>query len=279
MPKKRKPIVLAISSDQHAGSTVGLCPYSVSLGDGGNYKASKAQRWVWRKWRDGYVKRVKEVASDLGVGYTVVLNGDVIEGVHHNTYQVITYNTSRQKTITNRVLRPLLDDADSVYFIRGTPTHVGQQAKLEEDIAENWENVVRPNEFNFTWRILHLDVNRTRFNIAHHAPIGRLPWTRSNALGKISISGELNGYRRYGKAPDVIIRAHNHIHLDSGHLYPTRVIGLPSWQLPTGYIDRLDPDALADIGGYIFVCWPDGTYEAEDIIFTPKPAKVERLRS
>lgn len=279
MSRKEKPIVLAISADQHAGSTVGLMPYVVKTDDGNDFKANKAQRWLWRNWNNGYVARVKEISDKYGVNYTAILNGDVIEGNHHKNLQVVSHNETTQERIAEQALKPLLDDprAERVYFLRGTYAHVGEQAQLEERVAENWKNTVKDGD-NYSWRILHLDANGLRFNIAHHAPIGRLLWTRPNSLGKLAISAEIHGYRRYGRPPDIVVRAHNHIYLDSGSLFPVRIIGLPSWQLTTGYIDRLDPDALASIGGVIFTIWSKTDYEMEPFVIEPKPHKVEVIR-
>lgn len=277
MPRKKKgkPVVLAITSDHHAGSTVGLCPPRITLDDGGDYVASEAQRWVWRRWND-YIKRVKEVAKENGVGYTAIFNGDIIEGNHHKNVQVISHNETTQKRVAEAVLKPILQDADKAYFTRGTFAHVGEVAQLEEAVAQNWSNTVMSGS-NYTWRILPLTINGGWHNIAHHASIGRLAWTRTNSLGKHAITAEVNGYRRYGSAPKVLWRSHNHVYVDSYNSYPVRVIGLPAWQLTTGYVDRLDPDALADIGGAIVVCRPGGEYEIEMCLYTPKPIAMQRI--
>ena len=42
--------VVAIAGDLHVNSTVAVCPPVVMLDDGGEYRASKPQRWLWREW-------------------------------------------------------------------------------------------------------------------------------------------------------------------------------------------------------------------------------------
>ena len=51
--------VLAVVSDLHCGSTLGLCgPEPVELDDGGLYTPSAIQRWLWERWAD-YWRRVE----------------------------------------------------------------------------------------------------------------------------------------------------------------------------------------------------------------------------
>lgn len=46
-----KPVLVAITSDHHAGSVIGLCPSEgVRLDEGGEYRPNKAQLWLWQNW-------------------------------------------------------------------------------------------------------------------------------------------------------------------------------------------------------------------------------------
>ena len=81
-------------------------------------------------------------------------------------------------------LTKLLNYADEAYFLRGTPAHVGGQSKLEERVSDDFTNTIRHSDAAATWWHLRLDVNGTLFDVAHHGSVGRLPWTKGNALGK-----------------------------------------------------------------------------------------------
>ena len=277
LPKK-KPIILAVASDLHAGSTLGLCPHTVQRGEGGSYKSSTAQRWLWRCWKD-YAGQVQATAKRHGVGYTAILNGDIIEGNHHKTLAVVSSNETVQMRVTETVLAPLLEEAERVYFIRGTPAHVGQSARLEEKIADNWDHVVKDGDNATRWH-LRLDANGTLFDIAHHGKIGRLPWTRANGAHALAVQTILQAVQSGQKIPDVILRAHFHQYVDTyNNVPPTRLIAMPAWQLVTGYVQRFAPGVLADIGGLIFTCWPGGVYDLDVVRFKPKPVTPERMRS
>jgi hypothetical protein len=278
MSKKGKPIIVSVTSDQHGGSTVGLSPPKIELPDGDDRRHGKAQRWLWRNWKF-YISKVKAAAEEHNTKYLAVLNGDVIEGNHHHTTQVITNNTTVQQRITEEVLSPLLQDADQAYFIRGTPAHVGDQARLEEKVADNWTNTVKDGQNSTRWH-LELDVNGTLFDIGHKGSIGRLPWTKPNAVNKIANIMIIRAHQGGYKAPNVVLRAHWHTYADTGSNFRhIRVIAMPAWQLVTGYVNTIDVGAVADIGGLIFTCWPDKTYDLEVVRFFPKKSRPLKVVS
>ena len=282
-----RPIVVAVVSDLHSGSTVGLRPPSIELDDGDFSRASPAQMWLWGNWTD-FCKKAKKKAKKKKAKLIAVMNGDMTEGNHHHSLAVIgSGNETLQMSIAATNLNKLLKHADRAYFMRGTPVHVGQQARLEEGIAnyfaydkiENPNGIaVGPHKGTNTWWHLRLDVNGTLFDVAHHGSVGRLPWTKANALGKIATSAVMQARENGYQAPNVIIRSHLHQYVDSGDNYRTiRVIGTPAWQLITGFVQRISPGSLADIGGLIFTCYPGGEYECEVVRYHPRPDPVERI--
>ena len=128
--------IVAVVSDLHSNSTIGLCPYSFNLDDGGTYKASKAQRWLWRNWQD-YWKRIANLSQDTGLPVVAVVNGDITDGDHHGSPQLITRNDADQLRLGIAVLEPVLNTARRVFVVRGTEAHVGKSASLEEMIAQD----------------------------------------------------------------------------------------------------------------------------------------------
>lgn len=50
-PLSKKPVLLAITSDVHCGSTLAATPpEGVTLDDGGTYTPSPLQAWIWDNW-------------------------------------------------------------------------------------------------------------------------------------------------------------------------------------------------------------------------------------
>lgn len=291
--REKSGALVVLFSDTHCGSTYGLCPPKVQLDQGGYYTLSRSQRWLWESWLD-FTATAYDRARYLGVKrMVVIINGDVTEGNHHQTRAVIGGgNETTQIRIANRCLREILDPYDQAYdyrpeayFVRGTPAHVGGQSKLEESVADDFRVLVRTPDRDggdsdstgpLTWYHLLLQIGPTRMDIAHHGRLGRLKWTKANALGKLSISAEIDGYRRYKRPPDLVFRSHLHQYADSGPTYPVRVVATPAWQLVTGYVHRIDPAALADVGGFYIHITKKG-YDLEPRIYRPEAPAPEFL--
>ncbi|MBU2177537.1 MAG: hypothetical protein KJ556_20795, partial [Gammaproteobacteria bacterium] len=82
--KTEKPVLTVHFGDTHIGSTTALCPPIVRLDDGGEYRASREQRWFWdcwlRFWDDVSVLKRKYRARVVAID-----GGDQREGDHHQT--------------------------------------------------------------------------------------------------------------------------------------------------------------------------------------------------
>lgn len=63
---------LLIVSDTHINSTVAICPSEVELDDGGSYRPSRGQRWLWAGG-----KKLTEHMQQYK-GYTLIVNGDAV---------------------------------------------------------------------------------------------------------------------------------------------------------------------------------------------------------
>lgn len=283
MPAKRKlqkdrPVVIAVTSDQHCGSTVALCPPKVTLDDGGEYHASKAQHWLWDRWQ-AYWQRVAEVQREVGGDLWQVFNGDAVEGHHHGLTHLIANNPNAQAAVwTKLVAVPLGLSPSKLFFVRGTEAHVGKEGSSEEKIADGlWRDkrpIVRdPDTGMASWWHLRMDVQGVRLDFTHHGRTGQREHTRaSNATlhaHDIFLSHAKNGERH----PDLCIRSHYHRFNDSHDAAPTRVVTIGAWQLKTGHVHKIAADTIADIGGAIIVV-RDGTYTVEKVCYKPSRGSV-----
>jgi hypothetical protein len=274
---KKQNIVVAISSDHHTNSTIGLCKPYVELDDGGQYKSSKAQRWLWQCWNE-YVEKVKTAVNDHDAKLVSVFNGDIFDGDHHNTSQIITRNESTMLKMAHDVTRPLVDVSDAVYVVRGTEAHVGKSAGREEMYADDIGAIRDKETGSASWWHLPLNVNGVTFDIAHHGSLGRLPWTKPNATNRIAAAALVAAAEAGAKPPNLVLRSHLHQYADSGQNYSkTRVISLPGWQIATAYVQRIAPGALADVGGLIVTCKTDGSYFVDVVRFRPTARKAEKV--
>lgn len=251
--------VLAIVSDLHCNSTVALCPPVINLDDGGTYKASEQQRWIWRQWRL-FWGMVNEARADRLI---VILNGELADDNRHATTQLVTRNPADMMRLSIECLRPMLDIApDAIYVTRGTEAHSGASAWLDEAIAKDIGAVPSLPDVSSHWQ-LRLKVDGVRLDVAHHPPGGggRLPWTRANYANRLAIQAWMEAAMSKEKPPDLYIRGHVHAPGDSYETQPTRAVILPSWQLTTSYGHRIGGGVLP-VGGAFVTC-DDGQYRIE----------------
>jgi len=268
--------VVAGVSDTHINSTVGLCKPSVNLDDGGTYKASRTQRAIWDAWLD-YWKEIASIPADRRI---VILNGDVGElDTKRRTSQLITLNKATIQSLAVDVLEPAINVADSVIIIRGTMAHTGKSGWLEEAIALDLDNTFRNNGTASYWQFRGI-IEGVRFDVAHHAGMGRLPWTEKHAaikMAKIALDRYVLEMKQ--KPPNLLWRAHNHRYASSGDNYDDILaVCMPCWCGRTEYVYRLGQEnATPTIGGVYAIC-EDGQYQFDKIIYKPRWERVWSIK-
>ena len=287
--------VVAVCGDLHCGSTVGLCPpEGLELDDGGIYNPSEAQEWLWQCWESAWKKAKSVIGRDK---FTLVVNGDMIDGDHHRTAQIASPLTGIHARCAIESMRVPLDlKPSAIHVVRGTPAHVGRSGDVEEGIARAFKNqlypvVKDPDTGSFSSYRRRIDVEGVRFDIAHHGRMGQRAHTRGSysrlygfdiwaeqaldlfkALRNTDNLEEIWGRKR---PADIAVRSHNHKFQDSGydHRGITRVLSIPAFQLATEYVHRIAAESLADIGICLFIC-NKGEVEVQPILFSPGRATV-----
>lgn len=252
---------VALVSDLHVNSTVALCPPQVNLDDGGTYRASKQQRWIWRKWLE-FWQTVAERRE--GRRLIIILNGELADNNYHPTTQLVTRNPADMMRLSVAALQPALDllqDGDRVYVLRGTEAHSGPSSHLDEELAQDIGATGSGDTASLSR--LRLAIDGVRFDVAHHPPGGggRLPWTRGTFANRLAAMRVFECAESGERAPHLLIRGHVHRPDDSYDRFATRALVLPSWQLQTSYGFRIGGEPLP-IGGAIVTC-AGGRYELE----------------
>lgn len=246
--------VIAAVSDLHCGSTVGLHPDTPTLlDDGGSYHPTPAQGWLWARWRE-YWADVGKAAK--GHRLVVLLNGDLLDGDHHGTTQIVSRHPGVQVDILLRVLDvPLALKPAHVIVVRGTEAHVGQAASGEEAIgkalAGRGAPIVRSQTGTYSWWHFVGQFGPLRLSATHHGRMGQRPWTKGSVSSNLAATIFYEHAARGDVHPDLALRSHYHRTADSGDAHPVRVIQTPAWQLATSYAHRVAADSLADIGGLL----------------------------
>lgn len=277
----KRPILLAVTSDQHPGSTIGLCPpEGVRLDDGGFYKPSKAQKWLWERWEKEFWPRVAEVRKAHNALLHLAFNGDAAEGNHHGSTQIVSGNVEVQSYIMDRVFSvPLALAPDAVYVIRGTEAHVGPSGASEEALARSWARkgvpVVQESE-SLAWSHWQFRANLhgVLIDFQHHGRTGGRPWTELSAVENAAAEIALEHLRAGEQVPNLVFRSHMHKHKDTGeHSFP-RLIQTAAWQLKTAFGHKVAANKIAHVGGHIVLIQPNGTFTVENMIFRPALPKA-----
>ena len=107
MPIAKKRSINAVFSDLHTNSTVGLCAIQVGTDDGGHYRASPSQQWIYARFEDYCRQVMKHVKNGrLRNVLHMTINGETVDGVHHKTTQICTSNLKQQCRNAVITLRP-----------------------------------------------------------------------------------------------------------------------------------------------------------------------------
>lgn len=288
MARPWKRIILAWTGDQHNGSTTALCPDVVRLDDGGEYRASKPQRWLFGNWLRLWERVAAIRDSWSGSRLITGFNGDLTDGDHHGTSQILSGNPNAQAFAVNACMAPVLKlKPDAMVFVRGTEAHVGKSACYEERIADGlrrdgWPVQTEPITGASSWWKWQAELAGVRVDSLHHGRMGQRPWTKPNIVANLAAEifyehSRLDAMRGDGQVtfPQLALRSHLHRFVDTHDQHPVRVIQMPAWQLHTAYTHKVAAESLADIGG-IIVKIEGGAYEVEPVLFTAERSPVWR---
>jgi hypothetical protein len=271
--KTSRPIVLAHVSDLHAGGTTAAAPDVIPLDDGGEYHPSKVQRWLYQCWEQ-YWERVAAARKALDAELYAVFNGDLVEGAHHKTTQVVTENPNAQAAIVNACMAvPLALKPDRIVIVRGTEAHVGQSGSAEERIADGLRKDKRPivsdpETKTASWWHWRAELNGVRLDVTHHGRTGFREHTRAGAASLYAHDIFLAHAKDGEPHPHLCLRGHHHRFNDSYDAAPTRVVTSGCWQFGTAYVKKVAPDTLPGIGGLI-VTIRDESYDLDKVQFKP----------
>ncbi len=271
----KRSVVLAVVGDPHPGSTVAICPpEGVRLDDGGTYRPSKPQQWLWWCWTD-YWKKAEAKRKQLGASLWVVLNGDLGEGDHHGTSQIISKNPEAQDYVANRVFGVVTKlSPERLFVVRGTEAHTGDSGSFEEGLARRLNAERDPETKNWSRWHLRLDVNGVLCDFQHHGRAGQRPWTEASIAQLLAFQIYVEHVRRGLRHPDLAFRSHTHKKYDSHDAHPTRVIGVPSFQLKTAYAHKRATESIADVGGWVTTVSKAGEAIPSPILYLPALPKV-----
>jgi hypothetical protein len=246
---QNKDTVVAVHSDLHAGSTVAVCPTKWNISDGGTFYASPAQTILHRQWVSS-ANNVKDLLNEKRrrKRLIIVLNGEPIDGDHHETHQLITKLKSEQEQIAVSLLDEWMQiveydphRGDRMYLIRGSTAHekgehinnIGRDLDGVVPYRKDSSSTVKDGKYYFD--VLRRTVNGKLFDIAHHGfTVSKRRWLKSNNIRWGLISMYFDCLEENSQIPDYVIRSHMHEYTYDRYKNMWGCV-TPAWQLKTNY--------------------------------------------
>ena len=242
---KSKSKVVMLISDLHVGSTVGLWPKDFISNEGNPIGQNKFQEWLWECWEDMLIWSQKTINKEP---FDLVVNGDLVEGIHHRSLQVMTPDVSDQTEAVKNVLGFLNDTSDRTFIIKGTECHTrNDEIRLGKSLGAVKDSSTGQHAFD----MLDLEVDGTLYNFAHHVSTSMRSYLEASAHS-ILLGNMSHTRARSGKpVPKVYCRAHRHRHgiWDDGNQVSV-ITG--AWQGITRFGNKVVPGAIPQPSAVIF---------------------------
>jgi hypothetical protein len=267
---------VVVLSDIHAGSTVALLPPGFVTLEGTEIGQSPIQRWLWECWTKCNVW-IDDILG--GDAHALVFNGDLIEGNHHGTKQVISPDVNDHVDAGIDIIKGRVAAADRTFFVKGTECHVGNseiifgKALLEKGFRVEKD----PSTGLPAFDRLTLDVCGVRCVFRHHIPSAVRPYLESSQFSIQMGSEIMEAVRNGEQTPRVLCCAHRHRFGQFSDGHSLTVIS-PPWQMLTRHGHKVVSQARTKPGAYI-LDWrgvPDGKLpKVHELLFdAPHPAAI-----
>ena len=269
---------LVIVSDLHCGCRLGLHPDKPSpLNDGGTYSPSKLQQKIWSYWQEFWQSWVPMVTR--GEPFAVLVNGDSIDGCHHNSTSQISHDLSDQTNIAYSVLEPIRDLCKGqLYFTRGTEAHVGPSGVEEERLARALGAI--PDEAGRYSRYeIWLRLGKALIHATHHIGTTSSASHEASAVNSELISAYTEAARWGDEIPDFVVRSHRHrfigIDLDCSKGLAASLV-TPGWQAKTSFVYKIAGGRMSQpqFGGVLIREGDEEHYYRRKIWTIQRPSEV-----
>ncbi len=201
---------IVVVSDLHVGCQLGICPPRGYKAEGGMYVPSDWQKQLLKMWNRFW--KVEVPTMTKGEPYDVVVNGDIVDGVHHNSVTQWTHNLADQAGAAIELLQPIRDNIEGrFYVVRGTEAHVGQSGSSEEQIARELK-ANRTKEGQFSRYELWKKLKGGLIHFTHHIGTTSASAYEGTAVYKELVEAFVEAGRWGERPPDCIVRSHRHRH-------------------------------------------------------------------
>ena len=261
----RKVLVI---SDTHCGSSVALMPPGFVTDNGNEIKPNAIQEWLWQCW----VHMIEEwVPEQTGTDpWALVINGDLVEGIHHHTTEIISSDFGDHLEIARLcydLFNQIPNPPAKIFITIGTEVHtrncetrIGRAIGAQKDISTG----------RYAFQRLDLRVNGTHCAFRHHIGTTARPYLEASQLSIHLGVEQLSAAKNDLPIPKVLGCAHRHKHGmfrdSSGMCFVTG-----PWQFLTRFGYKVVPAELCKPSAVMLIFEDEGKLPIDaEIIYEPK---------
>jgi hypothetical protein len=236
-----QPRHIVVVSDLHVGCQLALCPpEGAKQTEGGHYQPSNFQKKLYAMWLAFWNVEVPKITD--GEDYDIVVNGEFIDGKHHDSVSQWSHNLTDQAAAAVQIMKPIVAKCKgSFYAIRGTEAHSGKSGSDDESIARQLgAKPTKDGQFSRyeLWKTLWGGL--IHFN--HHIGTTSSSAYESTAVYRELVEAYVEAGRWGDRPPDVVVRSHRHRHINieiaTGHGKAMSIV-TPGWQGKTPFAHKV----------------------------------------
>lgn len=261
-----------IASDLHVLSTFALLRPGFVTTEGNEVGVNRLQEWLWSQFLS-CVEEVKQLAN--GRPFPLILNGDLLEGNHHRTTEILAADEVEHARASVYTLQPLTDIAAESFVVEGTECHTGN---LEHYIAKEIGATPSPDG-KYAWPLLHISIHDCLGSVRHHISTTSREWLGASGIGINAANAQLAAARAGQPIPKWIASGHRHKPGLVTDGYSHLAVVSPAWQGLTRYARKVVPDGQLVVG-FVWLDWrgsqPGALPAVKMITRTPEPKEVAK---
>jgi hypothetical protein len=270
--------VIVIIADTHTGGYTGVCSKNgIALDTGAVITPSKFQQFLIDSWEDFFYTFVPSVTTGIK-SKILVHNGDAIDGVHHESAEVVPSVQSQEQAFVE-MMKPIREQYDTYIQMRGTEVHGGIAEQSTERVAELLGSLKEKSTGRYSHLEKWIDCEGVILQLSHHIETTRSVAYETSAPMRELVTVWIENSQWGMKMPDIIVRSHRHRY--TCVTLPTRgqdiaCIVTPSWQLKTHYTYKIDRLRMPHIGGIVIIC-EDKKWTLEKKLYPLPFPKIETV--
>lgn len=241
--------------------------------EGNEIGLNRLQKWLWEQWLD-CVAEVDSLAK--GRRFFLLLNGDLIEGNHHRTKEILACSEAEHMRAALYTLEDLITRAGPIAITEGTECHTGD---FEGAMGYQMKAIQDPSTGKHVHKVLPFEIHGCQCLAYHHMPTTKRAYLEAGMMSIELGNAQLSAMRSGNPVPRVVMAAHRHrpgIYESGDSMFCVS----PAWQGLTRFGRKVVPNGKLT-PGFVWLDWqgrPKGSLPSARLILRqPLPDPVIKV--